>query len=231
MTRPDDDEPTLTHPALDAAELEESQSRPRVHPVDVRLRVAPVRLGPLELDRVRALDAYAAQLEARAQALAGLEAEARERGWREGFEEAVRQNTQAFFERLETFEKNLTAFEKRLPTVVLDMAVRLASRCLGRELAASDDAMKQWVRAHAAALMPAVSVTCLHAAADAPRLPELQEALVREFPHTHFVWRMDPEVPLVVPEELSHGLEAGYLVQAAAWMLARLPALEAPEGW
>jgi hypothetical protein len=60
------------------------------------------------------------------------------------------------------------------------------------------------------------------------------EALENPLTHARF-WslRVDvggTDVPLVVPEELSHGLEAGHLVQAAAWMLARLPALEAPEG-
>lgn len=59
------------------------------------------------------------------------------------------------------------------------------------------------------------------------------EALENPLTHARFrSLRVDvggTDVPLVVPEKLSHGLEAGYLVQAAAWMLARLPALEAPE--
>lgn len=60
------------------------------------------------------------------------------------------------------------------------------------------------------------------------------EALVNPLTRRRF-WslRVDvggTDVPLVVPEELSQGLEPGCLVQAGAWMLARLPALEAPEG-
>lgn len=189
-----DDEPTLSYAPLDKVELQENPSRPVVYPIDVRLRVTPVQLGPLQLDTLRDLDTYATTLETRAQAISNIETEARTRGYREGFEEAMRQNTQAFWERLVVFEERLAKVEQRVGQVVLDMAVQLAVRCLGRELATCDEAIHQWVMTHTAALMPSVSVNIWHAATDASRLVALQKALEQEFSRVHFTWCMDPQL-------------------------------------
>lgn len=189
-----DDEPTLSHTPLDKVELQENQSRPVVYPIDVRLRVTPVQLGPLQLDTLRDLDTYAKALETRAQAISDIESEARTRGYREGFEEAMRQNTQAFWEKLVAFEERLAAVEQRLGQVVLKMSVQLAVRCLGRELATCDEAIQHWIRTHTAALMPSVSVNIWHSATDASRLLALQKALENEFSRVRFTWCMDPEL-------------------------------------
>lgn len=191
---PSDDEPTESHPAVAFTELEKSERPAVVRPECVRGRIAPIRLGPLDMDRLRALDTYAAEIEAQKNAIAQREAEARARGWREGFEESSRKNTQAFLDWMAAFEQRIAEMENRLPRAILDMAARLAARCLGKELTENDEAWMHWVRSHAAGLMPAAGVACLHAAADAARLRPLQDALAREFPHTRFDWRADPEL-------------------------------------
>ncbi len=217
MSLPGDDEPTLSHPAVDPAELEEAREI-RVLPLDVRGRIVPVRLGPLEVDRLRALDEHAAELEARAAGIAHLEAQARARGCQAGFEEGVREGTRRFLDTLSAFEKRLSELECRIPDAIAALSARLAARCLGREIASNDESLRHWVRTHAASLMPAVVVTCLHAPADGGRLAFLREEFAREFPHTRFEWHPAP------------GLSAGELLLESENL--RVDArFDAMEGW
>ncbi|MBU1068043.1 hypothetical protein KJ975_00610 [Myxococcota bacterium] len=186
---------------------------------EISLRSWPVRLGPLALDRIRDLEEERIRLDEEWTRLDFAREQARSEGFRQGQEEANSLNLKRFSDQLRRHDDALASLKGQLMSRVPQLAAKLAARALGRELAATQEALTVWVSRMLANLMPAEDVTLFHHPDDAGRFGGLLHRIAPSYQHVRFQLREDERVAPgeVILETPGLRIDARSSSLAAAW--------------
>jgi len=158
---------------------------------EISLRPWPVRMGPLEFDRLRDLEDQRRRLDEEWSRLDEVREQARDEGLRQGRKEALEQNGRRFSAQLRHHDAELDRLKQGLLTRLPGLAARLAARMLGRELTSSPEIFSDWVMRLLGELMPAEEITLIHHPDDAGRLAGIVQRAGSTFGHVRFQLRGD----------------------------------------
>ncbi len=158
---------------------------------EINLRPWPVRMGPMEFDRLRDLEDQRSRLDGEWSRLDEVREQAREEGFRQGRREALEQNGRWFSAQLRHHDAELDRLKQDLIRRLPGLASRLAMRMLGRELTSSPEIFSDWVMRLLGELMPTEEITLIHHPTDAGRLSRVMQRAGSTFGHVRFQLRDD----------------------------------------